>query len=77
MLGVCEVSACLEMLVPPSASPCFPSDWLLPLPLADLVVIFFKPGTDAFDVPSLLSLHGSCSTSPVPFITALTNSNRA
>lgn len=38
---------------------------------------FFKPGTDAFDVPSLLSLRGSCSTSPVPFITALTNSSRA
>lgn len=76
MRGVCEVSACLEMLVLPSTSPQFPSDWLLPLPLADLV-IFYKPGTDAFDVPSLLSLHGSCSTSPVPFITALTNSSRA
>lgn len=75
---MCEVSACLEMLLSPPASPWFPSNWLLPLLLADLVVIFFfKPGTDAFDVPSLLSLHGSCSTSPVPFITALTNSSRA
>lgn len=74
---MCEVFACLEMLVSPSTSPWFPSNWLLPLLLADLVVIFFKPGTDAFDVPSLLSLHGSCSTSPVPFITALTNSSRA
>lgn len=76
---MCEVFACLEMLVSPSTSPWFPSNWLLPLLLADLVVIFFffNPGTDAFDVPSLLSLHGSCSTSPVPFITALTNSSRA
>lgn len=76
---MCEVSACLEMLVSPSTSPCLPSNWLLPLLLADLVVIFFffKPGIDAFDVASLLSLHSSCSTSPVPFITALTNSSRA
>lgn len=54
--GVCDVSICLEVLVPPSTSPQFPRRWFLPSRLADLgFFVLFKPGTDAFDVCSLLS----------------------
>lgn len=57
--------------------PAFPAVGSCPACLPPTLLLFFQPSTNTFDVPSLPSLRSSCSTSPVPFITALTNSSRA
>lgn len=60
MHSVCGVCACLQMLVPPSTSPWFPSNWLLPL--ADLVIVFLSLA------PMLLMFSASylCTAPAVP-----------